>query len=84
MVRALKVENTRKMDITQFIVYALNKFRQADHTQPYEPAKIEISPQDKKKLPAAFSIPNIPVVENPELKPGFSRVVTQDIEGLED
>lgn len=84
MVLAIKVENTRKMNLSQFALYGLNKFRQASHTQDYEPAAIEVSPAERAKLPPKFSINNIPVVPNDELEPGYLRVVTKDIKGLED
>lgn len=83
MVLAVKVENTHKMNLSQFVIYGLNKFRQASHTQNYEPAAIEVNPADRAKLPTRFSINNIPVVPNAELEPGYLRVVTKDIEGLD-
>lgn len=82
MVLALKLKNPGKMDIAHFIAFSLNQFRLTEHTQPYEPAKIEISPADKAKLPEAFTV-DIPVVTNKELEAGYLRVVTEDIPGLE-
>lgn len=84
MVLAIKVQNVHKMNLSQFVIYGLNKFRQASHTQDYEPAAIEVSPAERAKLPPKFSINNIPVVASKELEPGYLRVVTEDIEGLED
>lgn len=83
MVYALKVENKRQMNLTQFIQFGLSRFRQAEHTHDYEPATIEVNPQDRAKLPAKFTFNNIPVVASKELEPGFLRVITEDIPGVE-
>lgn len=86
MVLANKVENPGNLTLPQFALFALNKFRQAHHTQSYQPEKIEASPQDIERLPekTVLTIGGIPVVPNGELEPGFMRVCTCDIEGLED
>ena len=84
MERAIKVQNTHNLRLSQFVIIALNRFRQAEHTQDYEPAQIEVCPGDRDKLPPQFSIKNIPVVANEELEPGFLRVVTADIPGIEE
>lgn len=84
MVLGIKVQNPGKMNISQLALLGLNRFRQAHHTRNYEPAKIEINPADRAKLPPKFSINNIPVVPNAELEPGYLRVVTANIAGLKD
>lgn len=84
MVLAVKVQNPGSMNLSQLALFGLNRFRQAPHTHDYEPAAIECSPQDRAKLPPKFSINNIPVVSNKELEPGYLRVVTGDIPGVED
>ena len=81
MVYAVKVQNPGKMTLSDSVLYALNKFRQAAHTQGYEPARIEICPLEKDKLPGEYG--GVPIVASNELEPGQLRVCTPDIPGLE-
>ena len=81
---ALKLKNPGTLNLSQFVLYGLNKFRQTEHTQNYEPAAIEVNPAERAKLPPKFSINNIPIVPNQELEPGYLRVVADDIKGLDD
>jgi hypothetical protein len=84
MVYALKVENLNKLPVPQFLLVGLNRFRQAEHTAKFEPAKIELNPKDIEKLPSRLMVKDIPVVPNEELEPGFLRVVTEDIPEVEE
>lgn len=90
MVYALKVENLNKLPIPQFVLVGLNRFRQAEHTAKYEPAQIELNPKDIEKLPPRLLmaspghfVKNVPIVASEKVEPGFLRVVTEDIPGLE-
>lgn len=85
MILAVKVNNLNgKMNLSQLALDGLKKFRQAPHTQDYQPAAIEVSPKDRERFPEKFKINNIPVIANPELEPGTLRVCTANIAGLED
>lgn len=85
MVLGIKVRNTQHLPFTQLAQKALKEFRFSPNTQGYTPVAIEINAKEREKLPAAqLTISGIEVVGSDEIEPDCLRVVTEDIEGLED
>lgn len=84
MVLGVKIQNPGTLNISQLALLALKEFGQREHTKPYPPAQIIINAKEREKLPPQVSINNIPLVGDPELEPGYVRVCTCDIEGLDD
>lgn len=84
MVLGIKVRNTQHLPFTQLAQKALKEFRFSPNTQGHTPAAIEINAKEREKLPAQLTISGIEVIGSDEIEPDCLRVVTEDIEGLED
>lgn len=82
MVLGIKVRNTTHLPFTQLAQKALKEFRFSPATQGHVPAAIQVNARERAKLPE--TVAGIQVVGSDEIEPDCLRVVTKDIEGLDD
>jgi hypothetical protein len=64
--------------INEWARAGIRKFMIDERTRGYDPAQIQVNPQDNG-FPSGFAVDGLPVVCNAEIRPGHLRVCTVDL-----